>query len=66
LHPIRTLSTAIACSLLHAPSPAAAPYDNRFVSIVTIANHKVAHRRDYLDPIAVFDTVGWPGQPETL
>lgn len=42
------------------------PYNNRFVSIVTIANHKVAHWRDYLDPIAVFDTAGWPGQPETV
>ncbi|MGV4989016.1 nuclear transport factor 2 family protein [Streptomyces sp. NRAIS4] len=36
------------------------PYDNRFVSIVSIQDRKVRHWRDYLDPIAVFDTQGWP------
>jgi ketosteroid isomerase-like protein len=36
------------------------PYDNRFVSIVTIKDRKVTHWRDYLDPIAVFDASGWP------
>ncbi|HUO71766.1 MAG TPA: nuclear transport factor 2 family protein, partial [Solirubrobacteraceae bacterium] len=36
------------------------PYNNRFVSIITIKNQKVAHWRDYLDPIAVFDAAGWP------
>lgn len=36
------------------------PYDNRFVSVVTIKDRKVAHWRDYLDPIAVFDAQGWP------
>jgi len=36
------------------------PYDNRFVSIVTIENGKVTKWRDYLDPIAVFDALGWP------
>ena len=35
-------------------------YDNRFVSIVTIADGKVAHWRDYLDPVAIFDATGWP------
>ncbi|WP_163751234.1 nuclear transport factor 2 family protein [Mycolicibacterium helvum] len=35
-------------------------YDNRFVSIVTVANGKVTHWRDYLDPIAVFNATGWP------
>ena len=38
------------------------PYNNRFVSIVTIKNSKVTWWRDYLDPIAVFDSVGWPTQ----
>jgi len=37
------------------------PYDNRFVSIVTIRNGKVTRWRDYLDPVAVFDASGWPG-----
>jgi ketosteroid isomerase-like protein len=36
------------------------PYDNRFVSIVTITDCKVTHWRDYLDPIAVFEASGWP------
>jgi ketosteroid isomerase-like protein len=36
------------------------PYDNHFVSIVTITDRKIIHWRDYLDPIAVFDATGWP------
>ena len=36
------------------------PYNNRFVSIVTIKDGKVTWWRDYLDPIAVFDAAGWP------
>ncbi len=36
------------------------PYDNRFVSIVTVGGGKVTWWRDYLDPVAVFDAAGWP------
>jgi ketosteroid isomerase-like protein len=36
------------------------PYDNRFASVVAVKDGKVAHWRDYLDPVAVFDTTGWP------
>ena len=36
------------------------PYDNRFVSIITVRDRKVTRWRDYLDPIAVFDASGWP------
>jgi uncharacterized protein len=36
------------------------PYDNRFVSIVTVKDRKVTRWRDYLDPVAVFDASGWP------
>lgn len=36
------------------------PYDNRFVSIVTVQDRKIARWRDYLDPVAVFDAAGWP------
>ncbi|MFF2851970.1 nuclear transport factor 2 family protein [Streptomyces sp. NPDC058001] len=36
------------------------PYDNRFVSVVTIKDRRVTHWRDYLDPLAVFDAQGWP------
>lgn len=39
-------------------------YDNRFVSIVTVKNHKIVHWRDYLDPIAIFDAAGWPAAPD--
>ncbi|WP_406101280.1 nuclear transport factor 2 family protein [Streptomyces sp. NBC_01003] len=35
-------------------------YDNRFVSVITINDRKITHWRDYLDPTAVFDAVGWP------
>jgi uncharacterized protein len=35
-------------------------YDNRFVSVITINDRKVTHWRDYLDPVAVFDALGWP------
>jgi ketosteroid isomerase-like protein len=36
------------------------PYNNHFVSIVTVENQKVRRWRDYLDPIAVFEATGWP------
>jgi ketosteroid isomerase-like protein len=37
-----------------------AAYSNHYVSVLTIAERKVTRWRDYLDPIAVFDAVGWP------
>jgi ketosteroid isomerase-like protein len=37
-----------------------AAYANRYVSVLTIADRKVTRWRDYLDPTAVFDAVGWP------
>ncbi|HTK66023.1 MAG TPA: nuclear transport factor 2 family protein [Pseudonocardia sp.] len=37
-----------------------APYANRYVSVLTIADRQVTRWRDYLDPVAVFDAVGWP------
>jgi uncharacterized protein len=36
------------------------PYNNRFVSIITVKDRKVTHWRDYHDPIAVFDASEWP------
>ena len=39
-----------------------APYANRYISVITIADRKVTRWRDYLDPIAVFDAVGWPSR----
>jgi ketosteroid isomerase-like protein len=35
-------------------------YSNRYISVLTIRDRKVVHWRDYLDPVAVFDAVGWP------
>ena len=37
-----------------------APYANRFISVITITGRKITRWRDYLDPIAVFDALGWP------
>jgi ketosteroid isomerase-like protein len=37
-----------------------AAYSNRYVSVLTITERKVTRWRDYLDPTAVFDAVGWP------
>jgi uncharacterized protein len=28
------------------------PYDNRFVSIITVADRKIVHWRDYMDSLA--------------
>jgi ketosteroid isomerase-like protein len=35
-------------------------YSNRYISVLTITERKVTRWRDYLDPTAVFDAVGWP------
>src|SRR5882762_7473459 len=35
-------------------------YANRYISVLTLRDGKIVHWRDYLDPIAVFDAVGWP------
>jgi ketosteroid isomerase-like protein len=37
-------------------------YDNHFVSVITIKDRKVTRWRDYLDPVAVFNAIGWPAQ----
>jgi ketosteroid isomerase-like protein len=37
-----------------------APYANRYISVLTIVGRKVSRWRDYLDPVAVFDALGWP------
>ena len=33
---------------------------NRYISVLTITDRKVTGWRDYLDPVAVFNAVGWP------
>jgi ketosteroid isomerase-like protein len=47
-----------ACEGLVATSGEA--YANRYISVITIVDRKVTRWRDYLDPIAVFDALGWP------
>jgi ketosteroid isomerase-like protein len=42
--------------------PSGAPYGNRYISVVTVTDRKITRWRDYLDPIAVFDAIGWPNQ----
>ena len=37
-----------------------APYSNRYISVLTVRDREVVHWRDYLDPLAVFDALGWP------
>ena len=37
-----------------------AAYTNRYISVLTIEERKVRRWRDYLDPLAVFDALGWP------
>jgi uncharacterized protein len=39
-----------------------APYSNRYISVLTITDRKVTRWRDYLDPVAVFDALGWPSR----
>ena len=35
-------------------------YANQYISVLTITDRKITHWRDYLDPIAVFNALGWP------
>lgn len=35
-------------------------YSNRFISVLTLRGGEVVHWRDYLNPLAVFDALGWP------
>ena len=37
-----------------------ASYGNRYISVLTLRDREVVHWRDYLDPLAVFDALGWP------
>ena len=37
-------------------------YRNRFISVLTLRDGEVVHWRDYLNPVAVFDALGWPAR----
>jgi len=39
-----------------------APYGNRYISVLTLRDREVMHWRDYLNPVAVFDALGWPAR----
>jgi ketosteroid isomerase-like protein len=43
-----------------------AAYGNRYISVLSIIDRKIVHWRDYLDPLAVFDAIGWPRLPRYL
>jgi hypothetical protein len=46
--------------------PAGAPYGNRYISVLTLRDREIVHWRDYLDPVAVFDALGWPSRGHGL
>jgi ketosteroid isomerase-like protein len=37
-------------------------YQNRFISVLTLRDGEVVHWRDYLNPVAVFNALGWPAR----
>jgi ketosteroid isomerase-like protein len=37
-----------------------APYENRFISVVTIQNRKIVHWRDYMDSLAAWTALNGP------
>jgi ketosteroid isomerase-like protein len=39
-----------------------APYDNRFISVVTIENRKIIHWRDYMDSLAAWTALNSSSQ----
>lgn len=43
-----------------------AEYANRYISVLTIRDRQIVHWRDYLDPVAVFDAVGWPSPADRV
>jgi uncharacterized protein len=34
-----------------------APYDNRFISVITIENREIVHWRDYMDSLAAWSAL---------
>jgi ketosteroid isomerase-like protein len=37
-----------------------APYDNRFISVITIENRKIVYSRDYMDSLAAWTALNNP------
>ena len=40
--------------------PTGAAYSNRYISVLSLVDRTIVRWRDYLDPLAVFDAIGWP------
>ena len=59
LHPKPFIRLADGQSLLHKAFLRGATLPGAR-EVLTITNRKVSRWRDYLDPLAVFDAVGWP------
>jgi uncharacterized protein len=38
------------------------PYDNRFISVITIENRKIVHWRDYMDSLAAWTALNTPNR----
>ena len=41
------------------------PYDNRFISVITIENRKIVHWRDYMDSLAAWTALNTPKSSRT-
>ena len=39
------------------------PYDNKFISVVTIENRKIVYWRDYMDSLAAWTALNSPYRP---
>jgi uncharacterized protein len=39
------------------------PYNNRFISVITIENRKIVHWRDYMDSLAAWTALNGPFKP---
>lgn len=54
---VAVLEYAVEGHTVHGSRPSA----NRFISVITVRDREIVHWRDYLNPVAVFDALGWPG-----
>jgi ketosteroid isomerase-like protein len=53
--------TAVLEYASHGHAPATGnPYRNRYISVLTLRDREIVHWRDYLNPVAVFEAIGWP------
>ena len=61
VHRDREASVVVLEYAVHGQAVKTGPaYNNHFVSALIIKDRNIAHWRDYFDPVAVFDALGWP------